>query len=72
MQAHKEVRDMTLELCNAVRAGMTCAEVHDIGRKMWGARQCWAEVVGREAIRVGHGGEWILPSRRLREPTIIQ
>ncbi|MBY5324282.1 aminopeptidase P family protein [Rhizobium leguminosarum] len=73
LDAYKAVRDMTLELCNSIRIGMTCSEVHAMARKMWepvSVGQRWLGVK-----RFGHGGGMDLtepPSLQATDHTIIR
>ena len=54
LDAYTAVREMTLELCNSIRAGMTCAEVHARASKMWAPVSVGQKWLGVK--RFGHGG----------------
>jgi Xaa-Pro dipeptidase len=53
-ETYTAVREMTLELCNSIHPGMTCAEVFAVGTKMWepvSVGNKWTAVA-----RFGHSG----------------
>lgn len=54
--AYSAVRSVTIEVCNGIRPGMTCAEVYTLYSELWNAAglpKSWS-VSG--AGRIGHGG----------------
>ncbi len=73
LDAYTAVREMTLELCNAIRAGMICSEVHAMASKMWAPVSVGQTWVGVK--RFGHGGGLDVvetPSLQATDHTVIR
>ncbi|RUV18702.1 MULTISPECIES: Xaa-Pro peptidase family protein [unclassified Mesorhizobium] len=73
LDAYRAVRDMTLELCNSIKVGMTCSEVHAMARKMWEPVSVGQKWLGVK--RFGHGGGIGLtepPSLQATDHTVIR
>jgi Xaa-Pro dipeptidase len=72
-EAYTKMRDMTLELANGVRPGMTCSELYGRFRTFW-ARLGVGEMY-RHVSRIGHGGGLDVtepPSIAANDDTIIR
>lgn len=54
LEAYTSVREFTLELCNSIRPGMTCAEFHARASKRWAVVSVGQKWLGVK--RFGHGG----------------